>query len=415
MKIGFVGAGAMGRPMIRHLIAAGHELTVFVRNRETRAAIETMGARAADSPQAAATGADAFMTNVTRAEDVEGVLFGLNGAAQALAPGVLCIDFSTISPLAVPAIAERLSVRQIDFLDAPVSGGAAGAEAATLSIMVGGANDAFERARALLQHLGKTITYVGPPGAGQVAKACNQLVQVINIQGIAEAMQFAAAMKVDPDKVLQAISAGMAGSKMLDLMGPKMVRRDFAAGIEARLHAKDFAQTVAAAHQLGLTLPAAGRVDAQLRRLIDQGWGHDDTSSLLRVLETQSTPEESRRAGDPAAVVDRQMEAYNAHDLERFLPCYTDDVTVYQLPEGTISLSGKTAFAEFYRSQRFNRPELKYTIRQRIVIGDKVIDHEVIEGLEPHHHVEVVVIFEVRGGVISRMWSVPNTLLRFES
>jgi 3-hydroxyisobutyrate dehydrogenase-like beta-hydroxyacid dehydrogenase len=166
-----------------------------------------------------------------------------------------------------------------------VSGGVTGATAATLSIMVGGRPEFFKRAEPLFAVLGRTVTYVGESGAGQVAKACNQIVQVVTIQAIAEALLFAGNFGVDQSKVLAAISAGMAGSKMLDLMGPRMTARNFAAGIEARLHAKDLGLICEVAEGSGVVLPATACVDEQLRRLMDLGWGSDDTSSLLRVLE----------------------------------------------------------------------------------------------------------------------------------
>ena len=201
-RIGFIGAGNMGRPMIRHLVAAGHAVGVSVRRREMFAQVEALGATVAHSPAAAASGAEFVLLNVTATEDVETVLFGEGGAAETMVPGCVCIDFSTISPAASARFAEHLRARGVDFLDAPVSGGIRGAEAATLSIMVGGAADALEKARPLLLCLGEKITHIGPSGAGQVAKACNQIIQVINIQGIAEAMLYASRMDADPARVL---------------------------------------------------------------------------------------------------------------------------------------------------------------------------------------------------------------------
>jgi 3-hydroxyisobutyrate dehydrogenase-like beta-hydroxyacid dehydrogenase len=170
-------------------------------------------------------------------------------------------------------------------LDCPVSGGTRGAQAATLSILVGGKAEVLARARPLLSVLGKAITHIGDHGAGQVAKACNQIVQVVTIQGIAEALLFARAQGVDCATVVTALGQGFAGSKMLDLMGPKMASRDFAAGIEARLHHKDYGLIMEAAHDAGLGMPATALVAQQLNALVGQGWGTDDTSSLLRVLE----------------------------------------------------------------------------------------------------------------------------------
>jgi 3-hydroxyisobutyrate dehydrogenase-like beta-hydroxyacid dehydrogenase len=290
-KIGFIGLGEMGRPMVRHLLAAGHQVTVYARNKARAQDSINAGAVFAATPAACAQQAQFVLTNVTNTADVEQVLLGgdgVHGVIEAAAPGLLCIDHSTISAVATRKIAAALQARGIDFLDCPVSGGPQRAQAASLSIMVGGEAAVLTRAMPLLQTLGKTITHVGPVGAGQVAKACNQIVQVVNIQGIAEAMRFCTANGVDPHKMLTAISAGMAGSKMLDLMGPKMAARDFAAGIQARLHAKDFALVEALLPQLGLQLPAVQLVAAQLQELVAQGWGADDTSSLLRVLEAQN-------------------------------------------------------------------------------------------------------------------------------
>jgi len=284
-KIGFIGAGTMGAPMIGHLLDAGHEVAVHVRRREAAAALFERGARYAQTPAEAARGADFVCTNVTGTADVESVLFGENGAAGATEAGAIVIDFSTISAVATRGFARRLAQQRIDMLDCPVSGGAAGARQATLSISVGGDAAVLERARPLLERLGRTITHVGGHGAGQVVKACNQIVQVVNIEGIAEAMLFASANGVDPSRMLPALQAGMAGSRMLDLMGPKMAERDFAAGIEARLHQKDFGMVIEATQALGLSLPAAAIVSQQLNALVGNGWGRDDTSSLLRVLE----------------------------------------------------------------------------------------------------------------------------------
>lgn len=286
--IGFIGLGAMGAPMAGHLLAAGHALRVYARRPEAAAPLVAQGAVACASPAEAALGADFVFTNVTSTGDVEAVLFGPEGVAAGAAPGTVVIDHSTISATATREFAARLAAQGVELLDAPVSGGAAGARAATLSIMVGGSSAALARARPLLEVLGKTITHLGESGAGQVAKACNQIVQVVNIQGIAEAMLFARAQGVAPERVLAAISAGFAGSKMLDLMGPKMAARDFAAGIESRLHQKDFGLVLDMAHEAGLGLPAVALVAQQLNALAGQGGGKLDTSALLTVLEAAS-------------------------------------------------------------------------------------------------------------------------------
>jgi 3-hydroxyisobutyrate dehydrogenase-like beta-hydroxyacid dehydrogenase len=224
---------------------------------------------------------------VTNTRDVEAVLLSPDGVSEGAAPGTLCIDHSTISALAARDIAQALAEKGIDFLDAPVSGGVKAAREGSLAIMAGGKPESLERARPLLGLLGKTITHVGPVGSGQLAKACNQIVQVVNIQGIAEAMHFARENGGDLEKILAAIAPGFAGSRMLELMGPKMAKRDFSAGIEARLHDKDFRMVKALADQAGINLPAVALVAGQLKTLMEKGWGYDDTSSLLRVLEAQ--------------------------------------------------------------------------------------------------------------------------------
>lgn len=286
--VAFIGLGAMGAPMVGHLIRAGHTVRAFVRRPEAAEAARALGAQPFFSPAEAARGAAVVFTNVTSSEDVRDVLLGQGGVIEGAAPGTICIDHSTISPIVTREIAQALAAKGIEALDCPVSGGTVGAQAATLTIMVGGRAEALEKVRPLLECLGKTITHIGGNGAGQVAKLCNQIAQVVNIEGIAEAMRFANAQGVDTGKVFQAMSTGMAGSRMLDMLGPKMVSRDFSAGIESRLHAKDFGLAADIANQIGLDLPAMRATSAQLGELMEQGWGKDDTSSL-RVLELKDS------------------------------------------------------------------------------------------------------------------------------
>ncbi|KWW34751.1 MULTISPECIES: NAD(P)-dependent oxidoreductase [Cupriavidus] len=283
--VAFIGLGAMGAPMVGHLIRAGHTVRAFVRRPEAADAARQLGAEPFFTPAEAAQGAAVVFTNVTSSEDVREVLLGRNGVVEGAAPGTICVDHSTISPIVTREIAQALAACGIEALDCPVSGGTVGAQAATLTIMVGGKAEVLEKVRPLLEQLGKTITHIGDSGAGQVAKLCNQIAQVVNIEGIAEAMRFAGAQGVDTAKVFQAMSTGMAGSRMLDMLGPKMVTRDFSAGIESRLHAKDFGLAADIATEIGLELPAMRATSAQLGELMDQGWGKDDTSSLLKVLE----------------------------------------------------------------------------------------------------------------------------------
>lgn len=288
-RIAFIGLGSMGGHMVRHLLQAGHQVTLYARRAEAMAPFVAEGAQAASSPAEAARNADFIMTNVTATADVEAILLGAGGATESARSGSIVCDFSTIDANATRHIAARLAERGIEFLDCPVSGGAKAAEAATLTILVGGNVAVLAKAQPLLEKLGKNIFHMGAVGAGQVTKACNQIVQVVNIQGIAEAMLFAQNNGVDTAKMVDALMAGMAGSKMLDLMGRKMAARDFAAGIEARLHHKDFGLVRNIAEQQGLPMPAVALVHEQLSRLMAHGWGTMDTCNLLRVLEEQQT------------------------------------------------------------------------------------------------------------------------------
>ncbi len=290
VRIGYIGLGGMGWPMLSRLRAAGHPVRVWARNPERVPQLAGSGIELLPSPAALARAVDVVCTNVTSTADVEQVLLGSSGVVHGATPGLLCIDHSTIAPNGARQIAQALAERGIAFVEAPVSGGVQGARDGTLSIMAGGSQAEYERALPLLRLLGSQVRYLGPSGSAQVCKLCNQLVQVVTIQGIAEAMRLAAAQGCDLHQVLQALAAGFAGSRMLDLMGPKMAQRDFRAGIEARLHAKDFGLLDETARQAGLRLPAQQLVLQQLRQLMAEGWGGDDTSSLLRVLELDTAP-----------------------------------------------------------------------------------------------------------------------------
>jgi 2-hydroxy-3-oxopropionate reductase len=282
MNIGFIGLGAMGRPMALHLHRAGHVLAVWARRPES---IGEMPARICATPAALGRCCEVVFTMVTSSADVEGVALGKDGLGEGMAPGSVLVDCSTIAPESARHIASSLAAKGIHFIDAPVSGGEQGAIAATLAIMAGGDAAVLERVRPLLDCLGKRVVHIGPNGAGQVAKACNQMIMVAAIEAAAEAMRLAAASGVDCGKVRAALAGGSAASRVLDVMGERMVGRDFSAGIEARLHHKDFGLVLEAARQSGVPVPLAAAVSQQLNALMAQGWGRDDTSSLLRVLE----------------------------------------------------------------------------------------------------------------------------------
>lgn len=282
MKVGFIGLGVMGRPMALHLQAAGHELQVWARR---PASVEGLDAVVHATPAALGAACEVVFTIITSSADVEAVALGADGLILGMAPGSVLVDCSTIAPEAARRIAAKLGERGIHMLDAPVSGGAQGAIDATLAIMAGGEAAVLERVRPLLEKLGQRIVHVGPNGAGQVAKACNQMIMVAAIQAVAEALRLATAAGVDAGKVRQALAGGSAASRVLDVMGKRMVERDFAAGIEARLHHKDFGLVLEAARQSGVPVALTAAVGQQLNALMAMGFGRDDTSSLLRVLE----------------------------------------------------------------------------------------------------------------------------------
>jgi 2-hydroxy-3-oxopropionate reductase len=288
MNLGFVGLGVMGRPMALHLLRAGHALSVYARRIEAAQQLIDAGARACATPAEVAAHSEVVFTMVTTGEDVEAVALGEHGIVHGARPGTVMVDMGTIPPGTARRIAAKMAARGIETIDAPVSGGEVGAQNATLAIMAGGKAEVLARVRPLLEKLGRTIVHVGPNGAGQVAKACNQMIMVSCIEAAAEAMLLAEKSGVDPEKVRQALAGGSAGSRVLDVFGARMTARDFKAGVEARLHHKDFGILLGEAVTLGTPLPVAAQVWQQLNALMAQGWGREDTSVLLRVLEGES-------------------------------------------------------------------------------------------------------------------------------
>lgn len=284
MRIGFIGLGAMGRPMVLNLLKAGFAVSVWARRPEATQPLAEAGAHVSPSVAALAAEVDCVITIVTKGQDVEQLVHG--GLAEGLAAGGLHVDMSTIPPATARRLGEFWQQQGVGFVDAPVSGGEQGAINATLAIMAGGATADIERLRPVFMALGKTLVDIGEHcGDGQVAKMCNQLIMVSAIEAAAEAMRLAGAEGVDAAKVKQALAGGSAGSRVLEVMGERMVQRDFKAGIEARLHHKDFAIVLEEARQRGVALPLGTQVWQQLNALMAMGFGKDDTSSLLRVLE----------------------------------------------------------------------------------------------------------------------------------
>jgi 2-hydroxy-3-oxopropionate reductase len=287
--LGFIGLGIMGRPMASHLLQAGYSLTVFNRSRAAVDALVQAGAKAAESPQEVAKQSETVITAVTDTSAVEEVVLGANGVLQGAHPGLLLIDMSTISPRATRRMATEMAPSGVHMLDAPVSGGDVGARQGTLTIMVGGEKEDFERALPIFEVLGKTITHCGPIGAGQTVKACNQVVSALILEGLAEGLVFGSKMGIRPDVLLRAFSGGLAHSRLLDLRGRTMIEHSFDPGAKAKLHYKDLGIALEAADEYGVVLPGASLVRQLFMMLVEGGKGELDHSALLTILETLSS------------------------------------------------------------------------------------------------------------------------------
>ena len=287
-RVGFVGLGVMGAPMARHLLSAGYPLTVRSRSPAPVDAIVSEGASRASNAAEVAAASDVVITMLPDTPDVELVLFGDDGVASGAAGGSLVIDMSTIDPIATRAFADRLGSGGVAMLDAPVSGGQVGAEAGTLSIMVGGPPDAFERAEPLFEAMGQTIVHVGEGGAGQVTKACNQLVIASAVEAVGEAFVLAVKAGVDPAKVREALLGGFAGSKVLDLHGQRMLDGAFEPGFRSSLMAKDGRIVVEAADRLGAPIPGFRTVAERLEAMLPAGRGDLDYAALVTLLQDEA-------------------------------------------------------------------------------------------------------------------------------
>jgi len=284
MQIGFIGLGIMGRPMALNLKAAGH--TVIVPDRqsltdELRAATTVVG-----DPAAVAEAAEVIILMLPDTPDVERVLFGPHGVAEGLTAGKLLIDMSSISPIATKGFAARINGLGCDYLDAPVSGGEVGAKAATLTIMVGGPEMAFARAKPLFETMGRNITLVGAEnGAGQTCKVANQIIVALTIQAVGEALTFARKAGADPAKVRQALMGGFASSRILEVHGERMIERKFTPGFRIRLHQKDLALALNAAKEMGMALPNTAIAQQMFSSVAAQGGADQDHSALVRAIE----------------------------------------------------------------------------------------------------------------------------------
>ena len=287
-RIGFLGLGTMGAAMAANLARAGYPLTVWNRTPGRAAELRKLGAKEGDHPAEVAAASDVVAICVSDSPDVEAVLFGEHGVAEGIKAGSLVIDCSTISPAVTWQSAQRLARQEVDLVDAPVSGGSEGAQKATLTIFVGGEPAAFERARPILEVLGKTVTHVGPSGSGQAVKAVNQVILAGTYLGVAEGIILAMKSGLDVQQVVEALGGGAAQSWVLANRSGRMIANDYPLGFKTSLHRKDLGIALALAAEVGATLPVAA-LCAQLETgLVTQGHGDDDMSAVARTIRELS-------------------------------------------------------------------------------------------------------------------------------
>ena len=290
MNLGFIGLGIMGAPMAGHLIAAGHDLFLKTRRAVPEALVAAGGTACATAAEVAER-ADVVILMLPDTPDVEAVLFGADGVADAIRPGKTVIDMSSISPIATKDFAARIAERGGAYLDAPVSGGEVGAKNAALSIMVGGGEADFGRVKPLFSAMGKTVTHVGPVGSGQVAKVANQIIVALTIEAVAEGLLFASKAGADPAKVREAITGGLATSRILELHGKRMIDRTFDPGFRIGLHQKDLNLALEGARALGVSLPATALAQQLFSACVANGGAGWDHSAMIRALEIMAAHE----------------------------------------------------------------------------------------------------------------------------
>jgi 2-hydroxy-3-oxopropionate reductase len=293
-KVGFIGLGIMGTPMAGHLINGGHRVFLHSRSR-VPAELVAAGGTACATAREVAHQADIVITMVPDTPDVARVLFAEHGVAAGIGPGKVVIDMSSISPVETRDFARRIEALGADYLDAPVSGGDVGAKNATLSIMCGGKPEVFERVRPVLELMGRNVTRVGGSGDGQTCKVANQIVVALTINAVAEGLLFAARAGADPAMVRQALLGGLASSRILEILGERMIQRRFEPGFRIALHQKDLNLALGAARALDLALPATGLAQQLFSAACAQGGAGWDHSGLVRALEQLSRFEIGQR------------------------------------------------------------------------------------------------------------------------
>ena len=284
LNLGFIGLGIMGTPMAAHLSAAGHTLYVHSRSAPPQAMLDA-GAIACASATEVTHKADIIFTMLPDTPDVEKVLFGKDGVALGLSKGKVVVDMSSIDPMATKEFAKQINALGCDYLDAPVSGGEVGARAATLTIMVGGSQAAFDRVKPLFELMGKNITLIGGNGDGQTCKVANQIIVALNIAAVSEALVFASKAGADPAKVRQALMGGFAASRILEVHGERMIKRTFNPGFRIELHQKDLNLALQSARTLGVALPQTAGAAQLMNACAALGHGQADHSALVQALE----------------------------------------------------------------------------------------------------------------------------------
>lgn len=283
-RVGFIGLGIMGAPMAANLLKAGLEVTVWNRSPSRTKPLTEAGAKGAGSPAEVAAASEVTFSCVTNSGDVEEVALGAGGVIEGAKPGSVYVDCSTIAPETARKVAAALGQRGVEMLDAPVSGGDIGAQAGTLAIMVGGKPEVFERCLPVLEAMGKTIVHVGPNGAGQVVKLCNQIAGGLNLLAAAEAINLARRAGVEPEKMLQVVSAGAAGSWMLSNLAPRAVKGDYAPGFMVDLMQKDLRLVLDAANDSHTPLPGTALVSQLFQSIQAEGRGTDGTQALVDAI-----------------------------------------------------------------------------------------------------------------------------------
>ncbi len=288
MKVGFVGLGIMGQPMALNLVKAGYELVAYNRTREKAEAIASESVEVVDSAAEVARRAEVIVVIVTDNDAVRDVVAGKQGLMDGVQKEAIVVDMSTIAPAVERELAEQLSRKSAFLIDAPVSGGDVGARKGTLAIMAGGEREAFDRVLPILEAMGRTITYCGPVGNGQVTKLCNQILVSVNLLAVSEALSFASRNGLDPKVMIEAIQGGAAGSWQLSNLGPKIVDRDFAPGFMIDLMQKDLRLVLQAADRVQASLPAAALVHQLFNAAQNRDWGREGTQALARIVELLS-------------------------------------------------------------------------------------------------------------------------------